>query len=420
MIKQKVSSWKSLVVAIAVIFIGHFVPAEAANLTVNTLNDEQNVNGNCSLREAIINANSDDQSGSTDCLAGSGADTISFSVTGEITLGSDMPSVSDSDGLTLAGPGALSLAINGNGHMIIHNSAQLAISGLTLKNGTRGISNTGTITNMTNLIVTGNSGGGGAGVLNNGTITTMTEVTISGNTASSAAGGGLFNTSIITTMTNVTISGNTASSSGGGLFNRSDGTITTMTNVTISGNTTAGVGGGISNQGTITNITNVTISGNASSISGGGLFNSSTGTLSLRNTIVANNTSGGNCGADVPFTSNGYNLSSDNSCTLYFTATGDLNNTIIILGPLADNGGLTFTHALLAGSPAIDTADPANFPFTDQRGIARQQGLGPDIGAYEYEAASVPTMNEWGLMIFMFIAGLGSIYYLRRQREANS
>jgi len=64
---------------------------------------------------------------------------------------------------------------------------------------------------------------------------------------------------------------------------------------------------------------------------------------------------------------------------------GNQLNTNPLLGPLGDNGGLTFTMALLNGSPAIDAADPDPV-FTspvDQRGIARPQGLGPDIGAFE-------------------------------------
>ena len=55
------------------------------------------------------------------------------------------------------------------------------------------------------------------------------------------------------------------------------------------------------------------------------------------------------------------------------------------IGPLADNGGLTRTHALLAGSPAIDAASSANCPPVDQRGVSRPQGAGCDIGSYERE-----------------------------------
>jgi hypothetical protein len=161
-------------------------------------------------------------------------------------------------------------------------------------------------------------------------------------------------------------------------------------------------------------LTNVTINDNYAS-DGGGIFNSLQ-TLSLRNSIVANN-HGGNCTIFSGFvTSLGHNLDDGNTCD--FTAPGDIININPLLGPLANNGGPTMTHALLIGSPAIDTADPATFPATDQRGVVRPQGKGPDIGAYEYaEATSVPTMTEWGVIIFTLLAGLGSVYCLRRQNE---
>jgi hypothetical protein len=53
------------------------------------------------------------------------------------------------------------------------------------------------------------------------------------------------------------------------------------------------------------------------------------------------------------------------------------------LGPLADNGGPTRTHALLLGSPAIDAASTPICPTTDQRGVLRPQGPACDIGSYE-------------------------------------
>jgi len=79
----------------------------------------------------------------------------------------------------------------------------------------------------------------------------------------------------------------------------------------------------------------------------------------------------------------GHNLSSDASGA--FVGTGSMTNTNPRLGPLVNNGGPTFTLALLLGSPAIDTGALPGAPTSDQRGIARPQGRGVDIGAYEFE-----------------------------------
>ena len=77
--------------------------------------------------------------------------------------------------------------------------------------------------------------------------------------------------------------------------------------------------------------------------------------------------------------------------------TGNITGQDPALGPLADNDGPTPTHALLAGSPAIDhgnAAPPGNGGFScaliDQRGIVRPQGAVCDIGAYETAAPSGP------------------------------
>jgi hypothetical protein len=85
----------------------------------------------------------------------------------------------------------------------------------------------------------------------------------------------------------------------------------------------------------------------------------------------------------VTLGSNGHNLATDGTCNL--VAAGDQANTDPVLGPLADNGGPTRTHALLPGSPAIDAADPGQCPVADQRGIARPQGPSCDVGAFERE-----------------------------------
>jgi uncharacterized repeat protein (TIGR01451 family) len=117
-------------------------------------------------------------------------------------------------------------------------------------------------------------------------------------------------------------------------------------------------------------------------------LNGSIGTIG--NSIVAFN---GTNGVVSALTSRGHNISSDGSLASSFTQPGDLNNTDPKIGPLADNGGPTFTHALLAGSPALDAAQGSGAPATDQRGVARPQGAGFDIGAFELQVATAPTAD---------------------------
>jgi uncharacterized repeat protein (TIGR01451 family) len=110
--------------------------------------------------------------------------------------------------------------------------------------------------------------------------------------------------------------------------------------------------------------------------------------LSLENTIVANASSGGNCaylGGAV--SDGGYNLDSATSCDL--TSASDKSSSNPQLGTLEPNGGQTSTMALASASPAIDAIPPGTngcrtTVTTDQRGVARPQGSGCDIGAYEY------------------------------------
>src|SRR6266480_164132 len=147
---------------------------------------------------------------------------------------------------------------------------------------------------------------------------------------------------------------------GGGAYN--DQSTLTVSNCTLSGNS-AGAAGGIDNDGryggaTLT-INNSTLSGNSVNATGGirGAILNDHATITIGDTIL---NTGGASGENIynagTITSNGYNLSNDNGGGL-LTGMGDQINTDPMLGPLQDNGGPTFTHALLTSSPAIDAGD---------------------------------------------------------------
>ncbi len=168
-----------------------------------------------------------------------------------------------------------------------------------------------------------------------------------------------------------------------------------ITNSTLSGNTSddggGGEGGAIAANDSDVALTSSTVYGNHApnadgSGHGAGIWTGGASTVSLRNTLLDENIAGGhveNCDGSG-FNSLGHNLESGDTCGL--TGTGDLKNTDPKLGPLRDNGGLTPTHQLLDGSPAIEAGDGG--PGLDQRGGKRPPDTGSsgsvrDIGAYE-------------------------------------
>ncbi len=241
---------------------------------------------------------------------------------------------------------------------------------------------TATFINLT--ITSGNGlpspGNGGGGILNYGTLTLINS-TVTGNT-SSFNGGGINNHSTLNSI-GTTISNNTNVNSGGGGIENT-GTIT-LTNSTISNNIAAIEGGGIRHiTGTISLINSTVVSNTAPAEQRGGIV-SYGGMTTLTNSIVAYNGGSGNCWSRYGgiLISQGHNISSDATCN--FSAVGDINEQDPLLGPLQNNGGLTFTHALLSSSsPAINAGDNIVCPSSDQRGITRPQAGVCDIGAFEF------------------------------------
>jgi CSLREA domain-containing protein len=406
--------------------------------------------GQCTLRAAIQETNA--VAGADTITLPAGTYTLSIPGTDDASAAGDLD-ITDHLSLTSVGPGT-TIIDGGNiatyGVFESWGAISVNISNLTIRNGSSvpggGIYNhSGTMT-LTNDSISGNVAVYGGGINNGGGTLTITSSTISGNNAGGSdlngptgRGGGIYNGGGAVTVTSSTITGNTTNRDGGGIYNAS-GTVAisnntvagnhagqngggilvdsnasgTLTNTTVSGNTSNGGGGGVSNFGTLT-LTDSTVSGNTA-VSGGGITNGKTLTLvnvtvtgnsapaggggiqnapaalsaTLKNTILASNTPGGNCSGTI--TSSGHNLDDGNGCG--FAGPGDLTNTNPQLGPLADNGGPAMTHALLPGSPAIDAGDNTGCPATDQRGYGRPMdgdGNGSavcDIGAFEAGAVA--------------------------------
>ena len=244
---------------------------------------------------------------------------------------------------------------------------------------------------LTNVTFSGNSANYGGGMYNISSNPSLTNVTFSSNIAFD--GGGMFNNSNSSpTLTNVTFSSNIASD-GGGMFNNSISS-PTLTNVTFSGNS-ADYGGGMVNiESSSPSLNNVTFSSN-SAIEGGGMYNGEYSSTTVTNSIFWGNIpeqiiNDSEYSSVVTITYSDIQDGCPTNVTCENIIEGDP-----LLGPLADNGGFTQTHALGAGSPAIDAGDPLNCPATDQRGFPRpidgnMDGIATcDMGAYEYNPFSL-------------------------------
>ena len=281
--------------------------AYAAGIVVDSTVDDTpanlDANATCDLREAITNANNDDQSGSTDCAPGSGNDTITFSVSGTITLVAILDGISDTDGdeLTIDGSGA-NVTISGNNAfrvfaLVSGTGDILNLNALTIANGGGfgfggAIYNLGGTLTITDSTFSGNSAGTGGAIYNqlynDGGTLTITNSTFSGNT--SEYGGGIYNEGATVSITASTFSGNSAANDGGGIYN-DDAGLVTVTDSTFSANQSIFGGGIINDHGTLS-ITNSTFSDNSTKIAGGGVDNFG-GTVNVTDSTFSGNTATG-------------------------------------------------------------------------------------------------------------------------------
>jgi hypothetical protein len=335
----------------------------------------------------------------------------------ESTAGFAGGGIYNSSALTRTNSIVINNASNGNGGGIYHDGTMLTLDNVSVISNTSGLyeggglsSSAGIITLMNTTFMSNTSTFGGG--IESFSPATLISVTMRGNTAS-GYGGGINAALAPMTLTNSSVFSNTAAQSGGGIAIAS--IPVTITNSAIFSNTGAGGtgGGGVYDQGGPLWMTNVTLSGNSAPGNSGGALTirlSGSGyltnvtvhantagfgagiiaalgtTTTLTNTILSNNTNG-NCSVSGTMFSGGHNLEDADDCGL--TASGDMTNTNPLLGPLANNGGATLTHALLPGSPATDHGTNTGCPSTDQRGSHRPvdgDANGSaicDIGAYE-------------------------------------
>ena len=267
---------------------------------------------------------------------------------------------------------------------------------------------------VTGCIITGNQAThqAGGGIYSSGLLT-IKKSTISNNVTDGSGGGihcGGIGTNIITDST---IADNTVANSrgdrnngGAGIMNYSN---LIITNSTISGNkATNGIAGGIYHCNEELILTNSTIYRNSAGVAGSGLY-TSCGTLRFNNSIIAGK-DGRDCTGIFYEAFASHTLISStgvDACNVIGGVDGNIVGVDPLLGKLADNGGLTKTHALLLKSPARDAGDndlavdpDGDALDFDQRGEGYDRFLGArdrvDIGAYELDMESTnPFDRQW-------------------------
>lgn len=337
--------------------------------------------------------------------------------TGTVSLDASTFSANTSNGTSFPQDGGG--AIWNSGTLTITNSTFSGNTHNANGHGGGAILNLGTMTIKKSVFEnnTANGNGGGAiaeGVYFSTPLLDVDESTFRSNSAYGDYGdGGALNINGDISVLRSLFSNNSAASNDGfgygqgGAVSIINANASSFTNVTFSTNSATLNGGAIYYRNDNLSLQNVTLvynradSDNNSKGDGGSLYSDTTFFSSpapqVSNSILAGNfaANGADCAGEVDF--QGYNLlQTPAGCTNVGISTGDLTGISPSLGPLADNGGATFTHALLSGSPAINAASNTSCPSTDQRGISRPQQGTCDMGAYEYQ--SFPAVTSTSLL----------------------
>jgi hypothetical protein len=361
----------------------HYVLGSALSITANAT-----ING-AGASTTSIDANNGSQvfavSGSVTSLTLSGV---------KVTRGA---SGSDGNGLEWSATGAATLNITGSIFTDNHASGGGSGAGVAVSGGTGA-----TTINVTDSTFSSNTGGpttggNGAGLYvsggSGGTTINIARSTFSGNSTSHGGNGGavyLFAGTVDDALhiTRSTFSGNStaAGGNGGAVYDNGGGT-STIVNSTFSGNTVgSGEGGALYLSSVTATLTNDTIASNqvASGGENAGIFGAAG--VTANNTIIADDASSSD-DCDAPVASSDHSLQAASlGCGLDRTGNP-------MLAALADNGGPTQTMAPQTGSAAIDSGDSAKCPGTDQRDEPRPGGPACDIGAFEVQNGTPPTIT---------------------------
>jgi hypothetical protein len=344
-------------------------PAGAAVFLPTTTSDAGDgaCDGDCTLRDAVLAAN---QANGFDVIVlGPGTYQLGGAAGENLAASGDLDILDD---LAIVGASAESTILVGSTDRVleVHAGAQAEIIGVTIRGG--------------------QVSGDGGGIRNAGQLS-LSRVLVTANRANSGAGGGIYSNGAgaTLTVTQSAVTANSASGVGGGI---AVGQQMTLSDSTVSGNSAGATGGGIhAFENADAPILGSTITANQAGTQGGGLFAESTPFITvdrpdLHNTILAGNTAPADRDCGGTPSSSGHNLIGvgSSTCIDFTAAKGDLVGTATAprdprLGPLANNGGTTPTHALLAGSPAINAGEGCT--ATDQRGQGRASAC--DIGAFE-------------------------------------